>query len=165
MDDTLRVINELEAEGVISRYAIGGAIGLLFYIETLYTEDLDVFCCLPRDAILITLAPLYNWLKHRGYEEEKEHVLIEGIPVQFLEPPDDLVKEALAQAVDDQYAGVPTRVFQYEHLLAIACGLGRHKDKLRIAIALESREPDEPKLRDILARHDLLDKWSAMTAR
>jgi hypothetical protein len=33
MEATLRVLNELEAEGVISRYAIGGAVGAIFYME------------------------------------------------------------------------------------------------------------------------------------
>ena len=39
----LRVLNALEAEGTIGRYAIGGSIALLFYTEPLLTEDMDIF--------------------------------------------------------------------------------------------------------------------------
>jgi hypothetical protein len=164
MEDTLRIINQMEAEHVIGRYAIAGAIGFLFYCEPALTEDLDIFCFLPRATVLITMEPLYGWAKDHGYKVHQEHIIIEGIPVQFLEPPSNLEEEALVQAADDTFSDVPTRVFQYEHLLAIACKLGRPKDKLRIVMALESRKPDDSKLQDILRRHNLLDKWSAVSA-
>jgi len=165
MDKTLTVINELEAEGVIGRYAIGGAIGLMFYVEPTATYDLDVFCYLPQSGLLIDLGPLYADLAKRGYQPtEGEHVSIEGIPVQFLPPSTDLVKEALDEALDKEFGGVQTRVFQYEHLLAIMAETNRSKDKLRIAQALESAQPDQEKLNDILTRHNLLDKWSRITA-
>lgn len=37
MDKTLGVINALESEGAIGKYAIGGAVGLLFYAEPAVT--------------------------------------------------------------------------------------------------------------------------------
>jgi hypothetical protein len=86
--------------------------------------------------------------------------VIEGIPVQFLSPSSELVKEALENAVEMEFDDVPTRVFQYEHLLAIMVETGRAKDKTRINQALESAEPDKTKLNEILKRHGLLDKWS-----
>lgn len=161
MEDTLRIINELEAERIIGRYAIGGAIGFLFYTEPALTEDLDIFCYFPlQRERLINLGPLYAWLAARGYLTQDEHVVIEGIPVQFLPPTTNLVKEALEQAVEERFGSVNTRVFQYEHLLAIAAETGRQKDKLRIALSLESRTPDQSNLKQILERHNLLDKWS-----
>ena len=42
MEATLRVLNELERNGVISRYAIGGAVGAIFYTEPFLTYDLDI---------------------------------------------------------------------------------------------------------------------------
>ncbi len=140
MDKTLSVINTLEAEGIIGRFAIGGAFGLLFYAEPAVTYDLDIFCYLPGQT-----------------------VEIEGVPVQFLPPPTDLVKEALDNALEKKFACVPTRVFQYEHLLAIMAETGRPKDKARLAGALESATPDQTKLNDILKRHNLLDKWAKIT--
>ncbi|MCC7527171.1 MAG: hypothetical protein IT342_01540 [Candidatus Melainabacteria bacterium] len=164
MDRTLTVINTLEAEGIIGKYAIGGAIGLIFYVEPTATYDLDIFCHLPQSGLLINLGPLYANLAKKGYQQaDGEHIKIEGIPVQFLCPPTDLVRDALDNAVEKEFGGVKTRVFQYEHLLAIMAETNRTKDKIRIAQALESVEPDQAKLNDILKRHNLLDRWSRIT--
>jgi hypothetical protein len=40
---TLAVINEMQADGVIGRYALGGAVGATFYLEPVRTVDVDVF--------------------------------------------------------------------------------------------------------------------------
>jgi predicted nucleotidyltransferase len=160
----LRVLNSLESEGVIGRYAIGGAVGLIFYIEPLDTDDLDIFCHMPQTTILIDLNPLYRHLAKSGYEADGECISIEGIPVQFLVPPTKLTEEALDNAVECPIEGVPTRVFQYEHLLAIMAETGRPRDRAKLAVALDSREPDDVKLKDILKRHNLLAKWKAMSS-
>jgi len=163
MDKTLRVINSLESEGIIGRYAIGGAVGLLFYTEPAITYDLDIFCYFPNNTgTLIDLGPIYRYLAGRGYKSKEEHVEIEGIPVQFLPPTTDLVEEALKNSIETSFEDVPTRVFQYEHLLAIMVETGRAKDKARIAVALDSALPDKTRLEDILRRHNLLDKWDKM---
>jgi len=160
MDKTLKIINQLEAQGVIGRYAIGGAIAIMFYCEPTATYDIDIFCYLPnQDGLLINLGPLYGNLLAKGYPSEAEHIVIEGIPVQFLVPPPGLIQEALDNAVEDTFEDVPTRVFQYEHLLAIMVQVGRDKDKIRITTSLESKEPDQAKLDDLLKRYDLMDKW------
>lgn len=165
MDRTLAVINTLEAEGIIGKYAIGGAMGLIFYVEPTATYDLDIFCHLPQSGLLIDMGPLYANLAEKGYvHTDGEHIKIEGIPVQFLPPPTDLVREALDNALEKEFGGVKTKVFQYEHLLAIMAETSRSKDKLRIAQALESVEPEQAKLNDILKRRGLLDKWSRITA-
>ncbi len=163
MEKTLCVINKLESEGIIGRYAIGGAIGLLFYAEPAVTYDLDIFCYLPHTSTLIDLGPLYKHLVASGYKATPgEHVNIEGIPVQFLPPTTNLVQEALDNSVKKSFGDISTYVFQYEYLLAIMMETGRAKDKARIALALESAQPDKIKLEDILRRHKLLDKWSKM---
>jgi hypothetical protein len=40
--DLVTVINAMRGDGVIERYAIGGAVGATFYIETVATLDIDV---------------------------------------------------------------------------------------------------------------------------
>lgn len=162
MEKTLRVINSLESEGIIGRYAIGGAFGLLFFAEPAVTFDVDVFCHLPQPGLLVDLAPLYKHLTGMGYETEDEHVRIEGVPVQFLPPTTPLVEEALENAVEMSYHGVSTRVFSYEYLLAIMAETNRPKDRLRIAVSLESATPDMEKLKSILSKHKLLDRWATI---
>ena len=51
MKHTLQVLNGLERDGVLSRYAIGGAMGATFYVEPLLTFDLDIFVVLPETSI------------------------------------------------------------------------------------------------------------------
>ena len=44
---TLLTINQMQADGVIGRYAIGGAVGLVFYeVEVDTTDDVDVYILL-----------------------------------------------------------------------------------------------------------------------
>ena len=52
---TLDVINEMEREGVIGRYAIGGAVAAYNYIESAVTEDLDIFVTFETKALLVSL--------------------------------------------------------------------------------------------------------------
>jgi len=156
METTLQVLNDLERAGVVSRYAIGGAMGATFYIEPVLTFDLDVFVVLPQTAGgLLTLTPLYEALRARGYREEKECVNIEGVPVQFLPAYNALLEEALAEAQETQYEGTHTRVLRAEHLLAIALQTGRAKDRERVRLLREQASLDQKYLAAILTRHGL----------
>jgi len=160
MEKTLAVINELEKAGLLSRYAIGGAMGATFYVEPLVTFDLDVFVVLPTGpGGLLTLTPIYETLRARGYHEEGECVLVEGIPVQFLPAYNPLLEEALAEARETMYADVPTRVLRVEHLLAIALQTGRLKDHERIQLFLKEAELDHTYLAGVIKRHGLEGRW------
>jgi hypothetical protein len=46
MKATLQVINQMQADGIIGQYAIGGAIGATFYLEPTATFDVEVFVSL-----------------------------------------------------------------------------------------------------------------------
>ena len=160
MKRTLEVLNELERKGAFSRYAIGGAMAATFYTEPVLTFDLDVFVVLSRGTgQLISLAPVYEALRARGYGEEKETVMIEGVPVQFLPAYNALVEEALDQAREIDYEGVPARVLRAEHLIAISLQTGRTKDRARVAMLREQASLDLNLLADILKRHQLEEKW------
>lgn len=72
MEKTLQVLNALERDGVLVRYAIGGAMAATFYVEPVLTFDLDIFAVLPPATSsakafdspaageLLTLSPLYE---------------------------------------------------------------------------------------------------------
>ena len=159
------MLNELEKHGVFSRYAIGGAMAATFYTEPFLTFDLDVFVVLPRTpGGLLTLAPLYDALRTRGYsEQENECIRIEGVPVQFLPAYNTLVEEALNEAQEIMYEDVPARVLRSEHLLAICLQTGRSKDRERVRILREQAKLDQNFLADVLRRHQLGDKWKLWT--
>ena len=66
MRRTLEILNELEREGVFSRYAIGGAMAATFYTEPVLTFDLGVFVLLSASTgKLVSLAPIYEALRQR----------------------------------------------------------------------------------------------------
>lgn len=161
MKATLEVINQMQAAGVIGRYAIGGAVGATFYLEPSATLDIDVFVSLnPADHTrIISLQPIYSYLTSRNYRVQGEYILIEGWQVQFLPPCDALGEEALVQAVETEVDGLRTWVMTAEHLVALALQLGRAKDFARILQFIDAGVLDTTSLDQILARHGLLEKW------
>src|SRR5512138_2907478 len=119
--DVIATINQMEADGVIHRYAIGGAVGATFYLEPVATLDVDVFVAFRTEPgqILASPKPIFDYLVSRGGSMKGEYVMIGGWPVQFLPPTSPLVEEALADAAAVDVGGVPARVFSAEHLAAI----------------------------------------------
>jgi hypothetical protein len=59
---TLEMINGMQTDGIIGKYAIGGAVGATFYLEPLATADVDIFVMLPTGpgSSLLSLAPIYE---------------------------------------------------------------------------------------------------------
>lgn len=166
MEKTLHILNQLERDGLINRYAIAGGIAVLFYAEPVLTYDLDIFCLIPTPlGDLVSLSPLHEKLKGMGYGTEAEHVMIEGMPVQFIPSYNPLVDEALAEAVEVRYREATTRVVRVEHLLAIMLQTYRPKDRERMLLLLDEAKIDMPYVQAILARHDLVEKWEAFRRR
>jgi hypothetical protein len=168
MTGTIQVLNRMVEDRIVQRYAIGGAVAALNYVEPRFTSDLDIFITFdnPSPSGLVTLGPIPGYLAKLGYTEWKdEGLLIEGWPVQFLPASDRLDSEALEKAVeieDDFGSGekVRTRVFSAEHVVAIAVRTGRPKDFLRVDDFIGQAAVNLRELRDVLERHDLLDKWA-----
>ena len=139
-------------------------MGATFYAEPVLTFDLDIFVLLPgTTSRLLTLAPLYEALRARGYSEEGQCVNIEGVPVQFLPAYNALLEEALTQARETLYEQTPTRVLRAEHLVAIAIQTGRDKDRQRVALLLEQAALDSEYLSGVLVRHNMEVKWKQWT--
>jgi hypothetical protein len=160
----IRVLNELEALGLYSKWALGGAMGLTFYLEATQTDDVDVLVMIPPvpGQLLVNLGPLHEALRARGCTFEGEHVVIAGILVQFIDvAPGSLEAEALDQAIERDMKGERLRIAPLEHLLAIAIRLQRGKDKVRLAKTFSEtpEKVDFPRLTDILTRHGLLNRY------
>jgi hypothetical protein len=177
MKQTLEVINRMEDDGIIGRYAIGGAVAAYNYVEPSVTDDLDVlvsFDAVPEQpqSGLITLSPIFSYLKDKGYLEfRKEGLVIEGWPVQFLPVASDLDAEALARAeeveieINASEGSVKTRVLQPEHIVATALRVDRPRDRIRIAQFLDEQAVDLDALCDVIDRHGLRGAWRAFCER
>lgn len=163
MDKALKVIHELYESGVIKAYAIGGGIAATYYIEPILTFDLDIFF-IPTAEGLDVLAPIYVEMKKRGYSLEKELVIIEGIPVQFIPVYNDLVKEAVETAVESMYQRVRTRILKPEYLLAIALQTNRSKDRERAIQLLNLAKLDSKALAALLKKYGLGERYRKLKA-
>lgn len=159
MHAALRALNRLVADRVIENYAIGEAIGASFYLPAMQTEDIDVFVFLPSSSgPLITLTPVYDALKAMGGEVEREYVRFGPWPVQILTDATPLIAEAIREAIEVDYEGIPTRVFRAEHLCAIALQTGRTKDYARAILFVEQQEVDIETLSALALRYGLANR-------
>jgi hypothetical protein len=115
--------------------------------------------------VLVSLGPIYDYLKERGGRVEEEYIVIGGWPVQFLPPSDALEQEAVAESVETTVEGVATWIMTAEHLVAIALRTGRPKDYNRILQFLEHDAVDRGKLLNILDHHTLAVQWKQFERR
>lgn len=161
MRKALKIIQGLREKGLIKDYAIGGGIAALFYIEPFLTYDLDVFIT-PSEKMkekgLISLSPIFNYLKEKGYSWKGEHIVIGEVPVQFI-PVDELEAEAVSNAREIRYEGVKTKVLTPEYLIAILLRAGRKKDREKIERLLAQAKINRKKLKDILHKYGLSHKF------
>jgi hypothetical protein len=156
--DTLRALNALKAEGVVEEYAIAGAMALVFWTEPVATWDLDVLVFLPpAPGSLVSLEGIYAWASARGYATQKEHVIIEGVPTQFLASPGRIGDEAVETAATLDYDGVAARVVLPEYLVALYLlpEARTAKRRERAAMLLEWPGLNRDRLNAILEKHGL----------
>jgi hypothetical protein len=109
VEKTLKVLNQMVADGVVEQYAIGGAVAAVFYVEPVNTHDLDVFFHVKESASgLDVLKPLYAYLYNLGYSASMEAIEIEGWPVQFLPIFNSLIEEAVEKSNRVQFKETET---------------------------------------------------------
>jgi hypothetical protein len=158
VEKTLKLIKELKEKKVFKDFSIGGGIAALYYIEPLLTYDLDIFFIPMNDSIDI-LAPIYQYLEEKGFKTKREHVLIEGVPVQFIPVYNDLVKEAVQYSDEVRYGRIKTKVFGLEYLIAVMLQTYRPKDRERLVKVFEEAKIELKLLKKILKKYGLYDKY------
>ena len=152
--EVLRAANELVSAGLIKDWALGGALAAIYYVEPFTTYDADIFFIPADDGFTAGIPAIYAHLQSQGWQIEREHLLVRGFPVQFLAA-SGLTEEAVREAEQIDYEGIPARVFRAEHIIAIAASVGRAKDKARIEQLLQQADLDKTRLEKILQRHKL----------
>jgi hypothetical protein len=98
-------------------------------------------------------------LKGKGYYEDKEHIFIEGLPVQFIPAYNELITEAVTRAKKTYFRRTPTKVVRVEHLMAILLQTNRPKDRARLSQLIDQTKIDRDAFAGILKRHGLEAKW------
>lgn len=163
MEKTFKIINQLKEEGIIKDYAVAGAVASIFYIEPITTYDLDIMILLQEKSdSLISLSPIYDWFSKKGYTFDKEHILIENIPVQFIPAYNDLVEEALKNSITKKFKTENVKVISPEYLIAIMLDTFRHKDKDRILRFMDESEINQKVLNLILKNYNLTEKYLSL---
>jgi hypothetical protein len=167
MEKVIQILNRMQADGVIEKYAIGGGIATVYYLEPYETDDIDVFLSpvLVGQSGLISLEPIYSYLEKLGYLPLKEGVMIEGWLVQFVPAFASVQEEAIAQAAPVRYEETHTLIFSAEHLAAELLRSGRPKDHARVIDLIELEQVDMRVFRDIIHRHGLAEKWKEFATR
>lgn len=164
LERTIHALNKMVENGIVSDYVIGGAMGAMFYTEPFHTDDLDIFIAFPDpQPLIITLDPIYDYLKSKGYPVKEEHIIVEGIAVQVLPVYDELVAEAAEEALSKKVGAETVRVMRPEHLLAIMTKLSRPKDKGRVSIVLTQATIHQKLLKEVMARYGLTAKWNKIS--
>jgi hypothetical protein len=160
MEQVFVLLNEMVRDGALENYAVAGAVGAMFYIESFSTQDVDVLVMTPEGRLVIEL-PGLDYLKARGYTEfRNEGIVVDDWPVQFLPATTQLEREAYQNAENSNYDEVPVRVVLPEHLVAIMLSVGRPKDIARIQMFLSQDAVKIEALKDVIQRHGLTEKWA-----
>jgi len=160
LQQALKLANEMEGKGIIGKYAIGGAIGTIYWTEAYATKDLDLFLRLPSSRGGLIIMPFMNYLAAQGYSFTAQYVKVGNLMVDFLGVYNPLTEEALDNAVEIDVYNIPTRVFRPEYLLTIALQTGRVQDLEKIIKLYEQCQLDEKYLEKIIERHELTGKWN-----
>ena len=166
MRETLQVLLQLRSEGLLARFAVGGAVAASFYAEAVNTEDLDIFAFLtPSASGLLVLTPLYDRLKQLGASVQNEHIVIHGWPVQILPAYTPLVEEAVVNAPEQSFHDLAVPVVGAEYLCAIALQTGRPKDFQRIYALIEAGCVNAAALNQLIEKFHLSERWSTYARR
>lgn len=166
MKATLEKLNELHSLGIIEKFAIGGGIGHFYYIEAGTTYDLDVMVILKvQSTPLTSLGPLYDWARSNEYEVIDEHIVIEGIPVQFLPTYNPMITEAVEQADQVKLFGVKTFMMKPEYLMAIMLDTYRSKDRERLIKFFAESTYSVELFESLIEKFNLVNKYKEFRAK
>ena len=131
-----------------------------YYIEPSVTYDLDLIVHISgEENNLNPLSPIYNWADGNGYKTEGKHIIIEGMPVQFLLAYNELVEEALQNCVGITIFNEKTFMLKAEYLMAIMLQTGRITDKERLAKFFIEAEFNKVKFFELVKRFSLEETY------
>src|SRR6266404_682864 len=107
MEKVIQVLNRMQADGIIERFAIGGGIAAIRYLEPYETDDIDVFISpvIVGSSGLVSFGSIYAYLEALGYCSEREYIRIGAWLVQFLPASESIQEEAVLQSVRVAFAG------------------------------------------------------------
>ena len=159
MERAFKVISGMYKQGILTDYAICGAVALMYYTEPFATFDIDIFFIPSEKDKIIVLTPFYDYLiKKRGYKTFKEYVMIEETPLQFIPTSNELEKEAVKNAIKIKYKDIELKIVRIEYLVAIFLQVFRKKDIAKLVKIYDQVKLDKNLLRKVLKKYKLEGK-------
>ncbi len=150
--DAIRRLNDLKQRGLIRDYAVIGAVAATAYVEPVLTQDVDVVVLVDSDDEF--------WETYRRVGDAAEgidgmHHILGGRPVQmFPSTIKPIYRDTLTAARQTRIGDAMVKVASPEHLVALALGAFRYKDKLRIAELLELQGTDREGIWRLIGEFD-----------
>jgi len=165
MDKVAQLLNRMVADGVVSSYAVFGAVAQMRYAEAVATLDVDILVAVPDSARLDVLTPLYEYCAKHGYHAEGEAVRVGAWPVQFIPFFDALTKAALDHAETGDIDGIPLHVVRADYLGVIALSVGRPKDFARLLALIENGSVSPGTIQTLSVQYGLTAQWERFRRR
>jgi hypothetical protein len=158
MDRVARLLNEMVVAGVITDYAVFGAVAQMRYTEAVATLDADILVTVHDPEAIDILRPIYDYCREHGYHPEGEAIQVGEWPVQFIPTFSALTEEALQKADTADLDGTPIRVVRADYLAVIALSVGRAKDIARILSLCEAGSVTLAEISYLADKHGLTAK-------
>ncbi|HXI04301.1 MAG TPA: hypothetical protein VNI57_14110 [Candidatus Saccharimonadales bacterium] len=165
MRQIANLLNEMLDAGVITGYALFGAVAQIRYTDPVATLDADVLVEVPSPERTDVLSPIYSFCSKRGFVSEGEAIRVGDWPLQFIPVFSPLTKEAMEKAEVADMDGVPLRVVAADYLAVIALDAGRPKDMARILALLESGSVTREGAAALASRHGMAGAWKRFEER
>lgn len=157
MREVAVLLEDMLRAGVVTGYAIFGAVAQMRYTEPVATRDVDVLITVTAKGLDLP-RPVYDFCRARGCREEAELMRVGVWLVQFIPVFNPLTEEALKEAQVVDFQGVSLRVVRADYLALIALDTGRKKDYLRILSLVDAGAVTLEGLKPLAARHGLARK-------
>ncbi|MEN8255673.1 MAG: hypothetical protein ABFR33_09410 [Verrucomicrobiota bacterium] len=160
-----KLLNQMVQAGVITGYAVFGAVAQMRYTEAVATLDADILVAVPNSDGLDLLGSIYAFCRQHGYEPEGEAIRVGDWPVQFIPAFSPLTEAAMAEAETGEIDGIPLCVVRADYLALIALSVGRAKDLARVLAIRESGAATDEQIAKLAARHGLAPEWRRFLER
>jgi hypothetical protein len=165
MDRVAVLLNKMVEQGIITDYAVFGAVAQMRYTEAVVTLDADILVAIAEPDKLDVLSPIYAFCRDRGYLPEGEAIRVGDWPVQFIPAFSKLTREAIRDAETGDLDGIPLRVIRADYLAVIALSVGRGKDFARVLALREADAVTDKEISDLAMRHNLTSEWNLFKER
>jgi len=163
LEKVFKVLNEMIQEGIIEDYLIAGSIGAMYYLppNLFLTKDLDVRIPVnTEENQLITFSEIWHYLTvERGYPIDGQHIIIEGVPVEFFPIEKGLEQEAYNNSELVSFYNTWVKISKPEYIIANYVQTNRKQDREKIRLLLQHYTIDMVLLEQILVRFDLDTKF------